>query len=355
MALGYFTENPTISIDELKGLLSDDISLLKSNIDFNRRDMPKLKNMYSGQIKNGPGTDLKSAEYWVLDKLENFDLDTDKLSDWWGWKFKDGETRGDWFVKNVYPHIEGLSMFGFRALKSPGAFGKDINKESIWSLAEDLKNINPRIMPKDFSWNGIESLPYPAKPSGLNGHADKIDYEELMLTLYFIVQAIKTKKLKTNIQDIPKLKVNTPGRVTTIEEPKIAIPQTTDVPKTRSKEWLPIEVMRSNEEPVSEYLPEPTLDAEDGWLSPDGKLYPCGMEQHNSLQYDLEEHLGVEDLEKAGWIKLSGGKIYATGQKIGWYLDDETNNPPTQSQLNTIFDWCQMHHEDLPWWYGKES
>jgi len=57
-------------------------------------------------------------------------------------------------------------------------------------------------------------------------------------------------------------------------------------------------------------------------------------------QFSLSEKAA----EQAGWIKINHGLL------------NETNilhfEPPTQKQLDTLFDWCQKHKVALPDWAG---
>lgn len=79
---------------------------------------------------------------------------------------------------------------------------------------------------------------------------------------------------------------------------------------------------------------------DNGWLSPDGKLYPCEYQGHIALA----ENLGLEgtDIEDAGWIKLQdGGWLYP------FYLRSQG---VTQAQLDTLFDWHRANKINMkPW------
>jgi hypothetical protein len=46
-------------------------------------------------------------------------------------------------------------------------------------------------------------------------------------------------------------------------------------------------------------------------------------------------------LEKSGWIKIGG-----LGNS-SFFLHDDSSEP-TQSQHDTVFDWCQKHKVDFP-------
>jgi hypothetical protein len=86
-------------------------------------------------------------------------------------------------------------------------------------------------------------------------------------------------------------------------------------------------------------------DAEDGWLSPGGKFFTCGVMEHILLADDLGATQG--ELEKRGWLSLSAGKIHAPYRSLD-------GAAATQAQLNRIFDWCLARKEDMPYW-AKEK
>jgi hypothetical protein len=109
--------------------------------------------------------------------------------------------------------------------------------------------------------------------------------------------------------------------------------------------WMPLDLMRQHGKPEAEIaLPEPTLDATQGWLSPDGELYPCRTEGHNELQVLLERTFGIADLEKAGWMHLQPTRRFKTSER--WLLSE--GSEPTQRQMDAIFDWCLKHDDELP-------
>lgn len=81
--------------------------------------------------------------------------------------------------------------------------------------------------------------------------------------------------------------------------------------KVPNKEWDRLEI-----EFIKKYFPlkpsEPKESA--GWLSPDGKFYPCKYHEHRGLAKSLSAHYyndidnGERKLETEGWIK-----VYADG------------------------------------------
>jgi hypothetical protein len=92
--------------------------------------------------------------------------------------------------------------------------------------------------------------------------------------------------------------------------------------------------------------PEPPPDSYDyvysdsGWLSPEGKFYPCGYMEHVSLLGSLDLTQGAA--EKAGWVKFGGGSIY------GFLWDHQAK--PTEIQKKLTRDWCLTTHTELPSW-----
>jgi hypothetical protein len=81
------------------------------------------------------------------------------------------------------------------------------------------------------------------------------------------------------------------------------------------------------------------LATEDGWLVPDGTLYPCPLRGHGQLACDL----GYRYLNGFSYdprlCHLSNGR---------WLRMPDSQ--PTQAQLDTIWDWCQQHGQHLPRW-----
>ncbi len=69
-------------------------------------------------------------------------------------------------------------------------------------------------------------------------------------------------------------------------------------------------------------LPEPSLECFNGWLSPDGRIYPCLTGNHIPLaqqlaaRYQLGDEDGERLLTRAGWAKLM--TRYATGALPVW-------------------------------------
>ena len=94
--------------------------------------------------------------------------------------------------------------------------------------------------------------------------------------------------------------------------------------------------------------PEPfyTITTDTGWLSPDGKFYPCAYQGHVSLAYELG--FDVHRLETFGWLKFQRSDIF-------WnFLDGKFK--PTQQQIDLVWDWCQADlSRKRPFWLPGEK
>ena len=98
-------------------------------------------------------------------------------------------------------------------------------------------------------------------------------------------------------------------------------------------------------------VPKHTLNCLNGWLSPNGKLYPCESFGHTYLATQLIEHSYTDHgentdliLEKLGWVKLhtedlpnaeSNWRMHILGS--GLMTFDFSNL--TNAQLDTILHW----------------
>lgn len=84
-----------------------------------------------------------------------------------------------------------------------------------------------------------------------------------------------------------------------------------------------------------DYPERSALEAKAGWLSPQGKYYPCGGHQHagasRMLALELGEAHGYERyLELRGWIKTYG-TVVAIPER-----------PPTQRQIDVLFELSRL-------------
>lgn len=97
-------------------------------------------------------------------------------------------------------------------------------------------------------------------------------------------------------------------------------------------EWLAVQEMD-----LSNPRADALLQAETGYLLPDGKLYPCPYYGHIKLADALGK--SQEEAEREGWIKL---------QKGNWYETED--GKLTQAQFDTITDWCRRKKRRIPDW-----
>lgn len=105
----------------------------------------------------------------------------------------------------------------------------------------------------------------------------------------------------------------------------------------------PLADMHSREERERNGKPKPDteLESKAGWILPNGKFYACLTAMEHvwlASQFGKTE----KQAEDAGWIKINHGLL------------NDTNilhfKPPTQKQLNTLFDWCEKHKVSMPEW-----
>lgn len=77
-----------------------------------------------------------------------------------------------------------------------------------------------------------------------------------------------------------------------------------------------------------------------GWLDPKGNIIPCEYYQHSTLAYVISEKLNLNstNLEQHGYVKLQNNMFFLS------FLDYVV----TQSQYDTIFDYCEAHNLDFP-------
>jgi hypothetical protein len=81
------------------------------------------------------------------------------------------------------------------------------------------------------------------------------------------------------------------------------------------------------------------LAATNGWLTPDGVLYPCDYGSHGKtcrqLGYRFLNGFTFDPrlchLSQSKWLRMSSAQ-------------------PTQEQLTTIWEWCHHHHRRMPHW-----
>ena len=107
------------------------------------------------------------------------------------------------------------------------------------------------------------------------------------------------------------------------------------------RDWLAIE--KGVLIPLETPLPEHCLDTDQGWLDPDGKLMPCQRLGHNNLALRIEKTRGITCVDTT-YCKLHDNQ---------WWAPDEAE--ATQAQLSAIFDWCQQHRREMPWWTKPDA
>lgn len=85
-----------------------------------------------------------------------------------------------------------------------------------------------------------------------------------------------------------------------------------------------------------------TITQENGWLSRDGKFYPCRYWEHRDLAWSLG--YDERNLETLGWIKVQkSGEDKHT--MFYWEYD---HFKPTQAQIDLIFDYCTKNKQEMP-------
>ena len=88
-----------------------------------------------------------------------------------------------------------------------------------------------------------------------------------------------------------------------------------------------------------------------GWLSPDGKFYPCQWMEHiwvaRVLLYDMfgEEGRDKDEgkLEDMGWIKISQGNAFEPPRRRA-----------TTRQRNLVFDYFAEQGKPIPFWWEDD-
>ena len=95
-------------------------------------------------------------------------------------------------------------------------------------------------------------------------------------------------------------------------------------------------------------LPRDTITETTGWLSPEGKFYPCRYSQHNQTAWDLDMEPG--HLDDVGWIRLQ--KRNEEEQNI-FKKDYDAKVPDAQKALLVAF--CTSQKIELPWWLERSQ
>lgn len=82
------------------------------------------------------------------------------------------------------------------------------------------------------------------------------------------------------------------------------------------------------------------LAAMDGWLTPDGVIYPCDPRGHGEKAVEL------------GYAYVNGFRFDPRLIHLsdGRWLPPQKGAQPTQAQLDKIWDWCHHRAMSLPRW-----
>lgn len=110
---------------------------------------------------------------------------------------------------------------------------------------------------------------------------------------------------------------------------------------SEEEEYIPFE-----EETIPEYPPpvvQNKITRENGWLSLDGKFYPCEYGEH----IELAHRIGKDSitLERLGWVKLQKGQAYN---------HDFDMKRISQKQRDVLFDYHRVRG-NMPWWMDIED
>jgi len=94
--------------------------------------------------------------------------------------------------------------------------------------------------------------------------------------------------------------------------------------------------------------PDKSLNARNGWVDREGRLFPCNYMEHILLG----QLLGSEEqaLEKRGWVKITDyqtAPIPVPPRDVAVYY---SKIQPTDAQKKTVIDWCAKHKHKIPKW-----
>lgn len=100
----------------------------------------------------------------------------------------------------------------------------------------------------------------------------------------------------------------------------------------------------------------PNIQTLNGWLSPEGKLFPCETTKHYELATELAIMLGFHDadpqrcLERLGWAKLA-----ADEHNVAWFIHRRgsgvitfDHTELTDRQLVTVMQWHEVQQRTSP-------
>ena len=89
-----------------------------------------------------------------------------------------------------------------------------------------------------------------------------------------------------------------------------------------------------------------------GWLSPDGKFYPCGYSMHAQVIWALgfTDNPNAHSAHPTGWVRLGENGIN------GVYIHNDSDGPPpTEVQKELVRTFCKEQGIDEPWWLRKDD
>ncbi|TAL42462.1 MAG: hypothetical protein EPN91_08765 [Salinibacterium sp.] len=95
-----------------------------------------------------------------------------------------------------------------------------------------------------------------------------------------------------------------------------------------------------------------TITGDTGWLSPEGKFYPCGYSEHARVIWALGlcGHPQMHGAHPAGWVRLgmNGSEPYV-------HDAHDSPDPPTKAQKDLISAFCKKRKIKLPWWLEENE
>ena len=106
------------------------------------------------------------------------------------------------------------------------------------------------------------------------------------------------------------------------------------------------QIEEDEEEEIRPEPPEPmdTITSKLGWLSPEGKFYPCKYGHHAEVAYSLglAEHSGDHSCEPAGWIRVT------ENHDEQWFFGAQDHMTP--QKLDKIKEFCNRMSIPMPYY-----
>lgn len=95
------------------------------------------------------------------------------------------------------------------------------------------------------------------------------------------------------------------------------------------------------------------ITSQNGWLSPEGRFYPCKYHQHSWLASmiwrDAKSCHDERSLEEAGWVKVQNAGDYQTFFHYSMY-EERCTRQPTEIQRRMALEYCLINKHDPPYW-----